>query len=266
MRISFLLTTSACVVLGLAHPAGAESVAPDPAVAPAEAGVPAASETAPAAKVEPKVEQLEKDLFRIGTLTFRPSTREIRFDAKVNMQEGLLEYCIVRENGDKAHEALLATTLKPSDLNIAMKLLRYPESPELLPLRDESGAFTTKYPDVSQDVRDGARIQISVIWKDGAEEKKVTLNEWINYAPTQQAMPIGPWLYTGSYLVDEHFAADTVGDMAAIVLDGAAMINYPGKDNGNDDVWTVFPKRVPPVGTPVTVVFTPYSQPKIKSE
>jgi hypothetical protein len=231
-------------------------------VAPA----PGAAESAPAAPVEPKVEQVEKDLFRIGTLTFRPSTREIRFDAKVNMQEGLLEYCIVRENGDKAHEALLTTTVKPSDVNIAMKLLRYPESPELMPLRDESGAFTSKYPDVAQEVRDGARIEISVIWKDGEAGKKVTLNEWISYAPTQQAMPIGPWLYSGSYLVDEHFAADTVGDMAAIVLDGAAMINYPGKDNGNDDVWTVLSKRVPPVGTPVTVVLAPFSQPKIQSK
>ena len=39
-----------------------------------------------------------------------------------------------------------------------------------------------------------------------------------------------------------------------------------GKDNGNDDVWTVLSKRVPPVGTPVTVVLAPFSQPKIQSK
>jgi hypothetical protein len=240
-------------------------VAPS-APAAGESAAAESSAQAPAAKVEPKVEQLEKDLFRIGKLTFRPSTREIRFDAKINMQEGLLEYCIVRENGDKAHEALLATTVLPSDVNIALKLLRYPESPELLPLRDESGAFTTKYPDVPQEVREGARIEISVIWKDGAEEKKASINEWIAYAPTQQAMPLGPWLYTGSYSADGAFAADTVGDMVAIIMDGSALFNYPGKDNGNDEAWTVMSKRVPPLGSPVTVVITPYSQPKIKSK
>lgn len=271
MRMKSLLTISALAALALAQPASAQAAAPAVEAPATEApAVEAAAADAPAgapAEVEPTVVQVEKDLFRIGDLIFfRPSTREIRFEAKVNMQEGLLEYAMVRENGDKIHEALLATKVMPSDLNIAFLLLNYPESPELLPLRNAAGAFTDKFPDVPEKIRDGARIKISVVWKDGAEEKTATINEWINYAPTQQPMPIGPWLYTGSFLVQGKFAADTVGDMAAIILDGAAMINYPGKDNGNDDVWTALTKRIPPVGTAVTVVITPFSQPKPKSK
>jgi hypothetical protein len=258
MRMHFILALAAIATSGLGLPAHAQLDPAQPTPPPPDGS------TAP--KVEPKVEQIEKDLFRVGAVTFRPSTREIRFDAKVNMQEGLLEYAIVRENGDKAHEALLSTTALPSDINIALKLLRYPESPELLPLRDESGAFTTKFPDVPEDVRQGARVDIQVVYKVGTEEKKAAINEWIAYDPTQQPMPLGPWLYTGSYVFDGKFAADTVGDLTAIILDGATLFNYPGKDRENDAVWSVMTKRVPAVGSLVTVVITPYPQPNAKAK
>ena len=54
------------------------------------------------------------------------------------------------------------------------------------------------------------------------------------------------------------------GDIAAIFLSNAAIINFSGKDNNSDEVWLPFPKRVPPEGTKVTVIITPHQQPAAK--
>lgn len=278
MRTHPLTATLACLALATAM-ATAESTSPAPATpaggtgaaeAPAGANQPGGQPVAPPpdgsqqAKVEPKVEQLEKDLFRVGKVTFRPSTREILFDAAVNMVEGQIEYAIGRESGSKTHECLLVTAVTPSDINIALKLLRYPESHELFPIADESGAATDKFPEVPENIRNGARVSIEVIWKADNQEKKATLNEWIAYDPTKQPMPVGPWLYSGSYIYEGKFAADTAGDLASIILDAATLFNYPGKDRDNDDVWSVMTKRVPPLGSPVTVRISPYPQPNAK--
>jgi hypothetical protein len=74
-------------------------------------------------------------------------------------------------------------------------------------------------------------------------------------------MMAGPWLYTGSDFYDGKFVPEMTGDVAAIMVMPGAMINYPGSDN-DDNVWFGFPKRVPPKGTPATLIITPYFKPR----
>jgi hypothetical protein len=76
------------------------------------------------------------------------------------------------------------------------------------------------------------------------------------------AMPAGPWVYGGSDFHEGKFVAETSGDIAAIFLSMAALVNFPGTDNTNDEVWVPFPKRVPPEGTKVTVIIAPYQNAK----
>ena len=208
---------------------------------------------------KPSVQKLDETRYLIGGISFDENTREIRFPTKVNLTEGLLEYLIVHQSG-KVHEALLSTEISPTDLNLAFTLLRYPPSRELYPLPEEDGAASSKFPTVPADVKARARITIDVEWTVDGKLRRVPINEWIQHAVKSTSMPAGPWVYGGSEFSEGKFIPETSGDIAAIFLAMSALINYPGDDNNSDDVWTPFPKRVPPLETNVTVIIAPYQK------
>jgi hypothetical protein len=168
---------------------------------------------------------------------------------------------IVTEKG-KLHESLLTTKISPTHLNLAFTLLRYKPSRELYPLPNDTGGTSNKYPEVSAEVKAGARIAIEVEWKEGEKLRRLPINEWIQHAEKATSMPAGPWVYGGSEFYEGKYAPETSGDVAAIFLSNAALINYPGDDNTNDDVWIPFPKRVPAEGTAVTVILSPHTSAK----
>lgn len=209
---------------------------------------------------KPEIEKLDENRYRIGKITLDKKNREIRFPAKVNMIEGLLEFLVVHENG-KIHESLLATDISPLQLNLAFTLLDYKASQELYPLPNGTGGVTNKFPDVPAEVREAARIKIDFEWSEDGKSRKCPANEWIQHAvKNHEIMPSGPWVYGGSGFQDGKFNAEVTGDVIAIFLSQAALINYPGSDNQDDEVWIPFPKRVPEIGTNVTVIISPFSK------
>jgi hypothetical protein len=214
----------------------------------------------PMEPVKPAIERLDETRFKIGEVTFDQKTREIRFPAAVNLTDGLLEFLVVHENG-KIHESLFHTKISPTHLNLAFKLLRYPASEELYALPNDKGGLSNKFPEVSDEVKAGSRVEIKVEWKDGEESRTVSVNEWIQHAVKGDAMPPGPWVYGGSDVFDGKYVPETTGDIAAVFITGSALINYPGEGNQDDTVWVTFPKRVPPEGTKVTLIIAPH-QPK----
>ena len=207
--------------------------------------------------VKPSVEKLGDGRFRIGKITFDQAKREIRIPSQVNMTEGLLEFLIVHING-KVHESLFVTEASPTDLNLALALLRYKPSRELYPLPNGTGGLSDRFPEVPEDIKSAARISIDVEWTDNGETKRTPVNEWIQHAVKNTAMPSGPWVYGGSEFHDGRFAPESTGDIVAIFITLSALINYPGEDNRDDTVWLVYPKRVPAMGTNVTLVIAPY--------
>jgi hypothetical protein len=248
---------SRLVILILA--AGA-SLVPAQDRAPVEpASLPAPDQ--PVEPVKPAVEKLDDTRFRIGKVVFDKKNREVRFPTKVNMVEGLLEYLVVHQNG-KVHESLLTTDVSPTQINLAMTLLRYPASRELYPLPSETGGASNNYPDVPADVKAGARVAIDVEWNDNGRTRRNPVNDWIQHAVKTTAMPPGPWIYGGSEFFDGKFVPETTGDISAIFVSPAALINYAGDDNRDDTVWLPYPKRVPAEGTNVTVIISPYSSTK----
>lgn len=207
--------------------------------------------------VEPLVKKIDATRYDIGGITFDKKLREIRFPAKVNMPEGLLEFAVVHLQG-KLHESLLLTEISPTNINLAFTLLRYPPSPELYALPNNHGGQSNDYPEVSPEIKAAARIMIEVEWKDGESVKRFPINDWLQHTTTTLAMPPGPWVYGGSQIHDGKYAAEISGDIAAVFLSGSSIINYPGPDNRDDTVWVAFPNRVPPEGTDVTVIITPF--------
>jgi len=222
---------------------------------------PAEEPPAAAEPVKPSVTKLDGTRYQIGAVIFDEKTREIRFPTKVNMTEGLLEFLIVHQNG-KVHESLLSTEISPTHLNLALTLLHYRPSRELCPLPNETGGASDKFPEVPADVKAAARVTIEVEWSDAGKVRRIPVNEWIQHGVKATSMPAGPWVYGGSDFYEGKFSAETTGDVAAIFISPSALLGYPGDDNNNDDVWTPFQKRVPALGTNVTVIITPYQNAK----
>ena len=207
--------------------------------------------------LKPSVTKLDEFRYKIGDVILDRKTREIRFPTKVNMNEGLLEYLIVLQQG-KVHEALMISTITPTHLNLALVLLRYTPSSELFSLINETGHPTGIYQDVAAPVKAAARITLDVEWDDNGTTRRVPVNEWVRNNSRGVGMEAGPWLYTGSSISNKKFIPDLSGDITSIMTDSNAMINYPGADNQDSPAWFAFPKRIPPVGTPVTVIIAPY--------
>lgn len=222
----------------------------------------ALAEAPPAAPVKPSVTQLDETTFQIGEVTFDKKSREIRFPTEINMTEGLLEFLVVHENG-KVHESLLITKISPTDLNLAFMLLGYPQSRELYRVVTHAGEEPVAEPEIPAEVKAAARVVIDVEWKDGERTRRGPVNEWIQHELTASAMPAGPWVYGGSNFERGKYIPEVTGDIVAIFLSNAAILNYPGNDNFNDEVWTPFPKRVPVEGTNVTVIIAPVQKPQI---
>lgn len=223
-------------------------------------GQPDATKGSPDAK-PPAVEKIDATRFRIGEITFDSKTREIRFPAAINMTEDLLEFLIVHKNG-KVHESLFKTEISPTHLNVAFTLLRYQPSPELYSLPTSPTDPTEKFPEVPEEIKKSARLRIEVEWQDGDRLRKVPVNEWVQHTATGSTMPADPWVYGGSEIVDGKFPPEATGDVAAIYRSQSALINYSGKDHGDDTVWIVYPKRVPPLDSKVTIIISPYEPAK----
>ncbi len=211
--------------------------------------------------VKPSVKKLDETRFQIGDVTFDKITREIRFPAKVNMSEGQLEYLIVTATG-KTHEALLSTAISPTHLNLALMLLRYMPSKELYFLPTQDGESPIPPTPIPAEVKAAARIAIDVEWTDDGKTRRNPINEWIQHGVTETAMPAGPWVYGGSSVENGQYVPESTGDIAAIFLSYDAIINYPGEDNGNDDMWAALAKRVPDDGTNITIIIAPYKNSK----
>lgn len=220
-----------------------------------------AEEAPPAKPVKPSVTQLDESRFQIGLITFNKTTREIRFPAKVNMTEGLLEYLVVHEKG-KLHESLFSTTISPTDLRIAFTLLRYQPSRELYPEPDPSDENRLRFPNVNAEIKAKARVLIEAEWDEGDKKRKLSVNEMIQHEVKTTSMPVGPWVFGGSDFQNGKYIPELTGDIAAIYSEFPSILNYPGEDHGDDTVWIPFPKRVPTPGTPVTIIITPHQKPQ----
>ncbi len=214
--------------------------------------------TAPEPVVKPNVERMDATRFRIEDLEFDSKTREIRFPALVNMNEGLLEFLITHQNG-KIHETLFRTPTSPSNLNLALTLLHYKPSKELYRIPSEPGLLTEEFYKVPEDVRAAAQLRIDVEYEKDGEITRLPASDWIQHDPTAKAMPPTHWVYGGSEFYDGKFVPETTGDIAAIFITNSSLINYPGDQNTNDTVWSVFTSRVPEPDTKVTIVIAPHT-------
>lgn len=110
----------------------------------------------------------------------------------------------------------------------------------------------------------GTEVDITVFWTD-AEGKRQHLRaqEWIKQVKTGDPMPF-EWVFGGSsFWKDErtgenHYQAES-GDFICVSNFSSAMLDLPvqSSQTAGDLLFEAFSDKIPPLGTPVTLVLTP---------
>lgn len=188
------------------------------------------------------IEKIGPGVFRMGEIQIHKGARSVTFPAEVNMEKGLLEYLLVCSSG-KTHESLLRTNVSPYELNIALLLL---------------GFEGTDAPQAEQGAADAPRgepVEIMLIYPHKNKNERTPAAAWITMkVGEKEESPVMEWVYTGSKIFEGKFLAQEQGSVVAIYHDPAALFDNRAPNGGNDEIWFVNERAVPPVGTPVTVI------------
>lgn len=205
------------------------------------------------------LQEISSNVFQLGKVVLNKKERSVQFPAQINLGEGLIEYLLVTTKG-KTHESLLKTEVEPQQIHVAMLLLGAkgaPQTPELL--RAASSHYLTNKPSqpnpLIANLSRGDPISIELNWRNEVGEKKVRAENCILNLQTKTNASAGPWSYNGSRVVDGVFFAQREGSIVAMVDDVDAMANNPRAGHDNDQVWQINTNAVPPVNTPVQVMF-----------
>ncbi len=110
----------------------------------------------------------------------------------------------------------------------------------------------------------GTEIEVTILWKNQQGERQTArAQDWILDPETGQAMA-HPWVFAGSgFWEDErtgqkYYQADG-GDFICVSNFPSAMLDLPIESSQADSqlLFRAFTERIPPLGTPVTLVLTP---------
>lgn len=198
---------------------------------------------------EPNVESLGEGRFRLGEIEFHSGTRAIRLPCKVNTKQDVLEYVLVHEQG-KVHESLLTTAVSPLQLQIVLKLLNYTQG---------RGELLDAYlpPGEAPPPREapGETVELLVEWD---RNPVVSLNPVIRDRTTDAPLERGPWILTGSEVINGKFQAEVEGSIIALYRDPLALFNSPHPRMVDDENWFPIEKALPGAGQPVTLTIRPF--------
>lgn len=178
--------------------------------------------------------------YRLGLVSLDSNSRTLSFPAQLNMDSGLLEYCIVSRGG-KVHESLLVTDVQPLHVHLAALLLGLAST--------NSGAVVP--------------IHIEVEWRGNgpaktlAVEELIALREGALQGPDVGVMPKSRWNYTGSVVNQDRFEADSEGSIVSLIGDPVALASCPpdvgSRGKGSTQVFVPNTQKLPPSGLPLTV-------------
>ena len=203
--------------------------------------------------------EIAPGILEIGAVRLDKNAGTVAFPAKINMDDGLIEYLMVSPDG-ATHESVLVSDVPPQEVHMAMVLLgakgmaqpQNGKAPERI-----DAEFLANAPKLTGD-----RISLVVKWKDkDGKEQSAPPERWLVRKIFEAKKPSkvvtaedGPWLYTGSYFYENRFAAQSEGAFASVVTLPSALINNPRTGSNDDHVWFVKKEAVPPVGTPVEFI------------
>jgi len=202
----------------------------------------------------PQVESLGQGRFRLGLIEFDSNTRAIRLPCRVNLKTDVLEYVLVHAQG-KTHESLLATEVSPLQLQTVLKLLSYAQGKG-----DLLDAFLAPGEQASPQPA-GESVELLIEW-DNAPPRPV--NSVIRDRTADAPLENGPWVTTGSEVIDGKFQAEVEGSIIALYRDPLAIFNSPHPRMRDDENWFPIATELPEVDHPVVLTIRPLDRAQTK--
>jgi len=165
----------------------------------------------------PLVEKIGKDQIRIGQINVDTSKREITVQGTVN-DVTVLEFVANTLGGLKAYES--AVTLNTDGVTFNAALL-------LIGLDRANARVPTRHFDPEQPA--GDPVELWIEWEGaGKSAQRIRAEQLIFDRTTEQTMPEGPWVYTGSsFHPDGRYVADADGVLIGFVHSPAPVIEHP---------------------------------------
>jgi hypothetical protein len=185
--------------------------------------------------------------------------KAVLVDGQICLREGMLEMFACTRN-TKEHEAIVSADTKA-----------YLVHAGLLALGAEVGHPVQFQPEFKPP--EGTEIDVLVRWKDEhGKEQTARAQDWIKDLKTKNEMEY-PFVFAGSgFWTDpdngKKFYQAEGGDFVCVSNFGTAMLDIPVKSSqSNDELeFEAFTERIPPLGTPVRLVFKPKLKDKDKGE
>ena len=194
---------------------------------------------------EPKLplKEVGPGLFEIGRVRFSKSERTVTIPVEVNMREGAVEYLLVTTTG-KTHESVFRTDAEPYHIQLAMLLL------------NAKGRGTNEFPQDKTKPPPGDPIDVEVIWKSKNVQRRARAEEFVFDVAAKTTMQSVKWIYNGSQMNAEGFAAQQTGSITSLIDDPEALINNPLPRRDDDDNWQVGTNRVAEITGSAEVIIT----------
>lgn len=205
------------------------------------------------------LKEVSPGVYDLNGIQIKAATRELRIPCSVLHQKLPIEYALVHETGEKVHETILETKVRPIQVQLALLLANYqPGTQGLLDKLEPKDERPYKDADTQPATPGANRLAIHVEWKDGDKTKRVPLSDFIQNIDTRQTPPdLDTWIFNGSIIDHDGFNAEMTGSIISTYVDRQAIINSAAKGNHRDELWISMPANIPAEETKVTLIITP---------
>lgn len=206
------------------------------------------------------LKQISPGLFDLNGIQINAATRELRIPCSVLHQKLPIEYALCHETGEKVHETILQTAVRPVEIQLALLLANY--QPATQGLLDKLASKEERpYPATEETTpaTPGANLlAIHCEWMQDGKTTRVPLSDFIQDSDTRKSPPdLDTWIFNGSRIDKEGFVAEMTGSIISTYVDRTAIINSSARGNHRDELWISMPDNIPPEDTKVTLIITP---------
>ena len=185
-----------------------------------------------------------------NTIRFDKEKKTVEIDGKICLAEGQLELFACAEGG-KEYESLVSLQGEPWQMHVSLLLLG-------LKPGGEGGPKFQGDPTVPK----GDPLIIEVQWKENDKVVRKRAEDLMFDTKRNEPMAHIEWIFAGSKFVkDENgkdiYAANLDKSIVTVFHDPLSVIDNPLDTGGDDTVYIVNQKAVPPKDTPVTLIISP---------
>jgi hypothetical protein len=208
--------------------------------------------SSPEVKSNMPIREISPGIYELGEVRIDKAQRTVSFPARLNLDQGPMEYFLVTSWG-KTHESILKTDTEPFRIHLAMLLLDTNAGAAALASNGPPASMGGFVSHPSKNRLPGEAVSIELKWTVDGKETRKRAEEMILNTEQKSVMGAGDWVYTGSRVIEGLFLAEIDGSVVSLVTDGEALINNEGTGHDNDTIWLANTNSLPPTNTLVTV-------------